>query len=500
MTLASGSRHGSYEILSSLGEGGMGQVYRARDTRLQRDVAIKVLPLHLAADPERLARLGREARMLAALNHPNVAAIYGLEEIDGNPSLVMECVEGETLAQKLARGALPLEDALPIAAQIAAGLEAAHDAGVIHRDLKPANVMIRKDGSAKILDLGLARTVETTGGGPDPSLSPTVTSTPTGTGVILGTAAYMSPEQARGRPVDKRTDVFSFGCVLYECLTGNRAFPGETVSDSLAAILRAEPEWGDLPPQTPSSIRNLLRRCLQKDPNRRLHDIADARIELEEAMAAPAESPTRTVSLARPAPSRGRPLLWALGGALLGVVAVYSAGRLFGRPTPGGAPPVRAILPLPAGARLDVAGRPAIAVSPDGRTVIFRAVQDGVGTSPVSPAGSGMVPQLYRRGLDRSNAEPIADTEGGFSPFFSPDGEWLGFFTFTELKKVPLAGGAPIVVARVPPVTSGAAWGDDGNIVLTMTVNESLSRVSEGGGPFQPVSTLDASREERSHL
>jgi eukaryotic-like serine/threonine-protein kinase len=484
MTLVPGTKHGSYEILAPLGAGGMGEVYRARDMRLHRDVAIKVLPVHLAGDPERLARLGREARLLAALNHPNVAAIYGLEEIEGSPSLVMECVDGETLAQRLAAGPLPVEDALAVAVQVASGLEAAHGAGVVHRDLKPANVMIRPDGSAKILDLGLARTVDATSGA-DPSISPTVTSAPTGTGVILGTAAYMSPEQARGRPVDKRTDVFSFGCVLYECLTGARAFPGETVSDSLAAILRAEPDWTALPAGTPAAVRRLLGRCLQKDPKRRLHDIADARIELEEAAAAPREPEPTTVVIARP--RRAHPVLWILGGVLLGVVAIYSAGRIFGRPTPGVSPPLRAVLPIPSKARLAFAFRPSIAVSPDGRTVIFRAVEDGV-------------VKLYRRDLDGSEAKPIDGTEGGFCPFFSPDGEWLGFFTATHMKKVPLAGGAPITLTGLPPVTGGAAWGDDGNIVFTLTANGPLSRIPAAGGSLESVSTLDVSRKEHSHL
>jgi eukaryotic-like serine/threonine-protein kinase len=484
MTFAPGTKHGTYEILAPLGAGGMGEVYRARDTRLRRDVAIKVLPASLAADPERLARLEREARLLAALNHPNVAAIYGLEETAGSPYLVMEYVEGESLAQKLAAGPLPVDDALSACVQIAAGLEAAHAAGVVHRDLKPANVMVRPDGSVKVLDLGLARSVESTGGA-DPSLSPTVTSAPTGAGVILGTAAYMSPEQARGKPVDKRTDVFSFGCVLYECLTGARAFPGDNVSDSLAAILRAEPDWSALPAETPVSVSGLLRRCLQKDSRKRFQDIGDARIELEEAISAPYGSSEQTV--ATPSRARGARLLWALGGALVGIVAVYSAGRLFGRPSPGVALPVRAVLPLPAKARLDFAQRPAIAVSPDGRTVIFRAVEDHVA-------------RLYRRRLDRSEADPIGGTEGGFNPFFSPDGEWLGFFTATDLNKVPLAGGSPIRLTQVPPVTAGADWGADGNIVFTITANGPLSRIPEAGGKVQLVSTLDSSRGEHSHL
>jgi len=493
MTLEPGARWGPYEILSSLGEGGMGEVYRARDTRLQRDVAIKVLPRHLANDPERLARLGREARLLAALNHPNVAAIYGLEEIDGSPSLVMECVEGVTLAHRLAADPLPVDEALPIAVQIAAGLEAAHEAGVIHRDLKPANVMIRPDGSVKILDLGLARVVEPAAASTDPSLSPTVTSAPTGTGVILGTAAYMSPEQARGRPVDKRSDIFSFGCVLYESLTGMRAFPGESVSDSLAAILRAEPDWGLLPADAPAVVRALLRRCLQKDPKRRLHDIADARIELEEGLSRAGEAAQEIAPLA----VRGRGQLpWAIAALLLGAAAGALLYRSLAQSASPATPSIRTVLHLPADTGVSLPGGPfaasfpagaAVAISPDGRTVVFRGTKQGVS-------------RLYRRRLDRDEAEPITGTENGFAPFFSPDGQWLGFFTPGELKKVPIEGGAALLICSVPPVTAGGAWDTDGSIVYTRAVNGSLYRVSSGGGEPQPLTTLDAARGEHAHL
>ena len=484
MTLVSGTKHGSYEILEPLGAGGMGEVYRARDTRLRREVALKALPAALAADPERLARLEREARLLAALNHPNIAAIYGVEESGGPLFLVLELVEGQTLAERLADGPLPVEDALSICSQIAAGLEAAHDAGVIHRDLKPANVKIRPDGSVKILDLGLARGVESSPAG-DPSLSPTITSGGTQEGVILGTAAYMSPEQARGRRLDRRSDVFSFGCVLYECLAGKRAFPGETVSDTLAAILRAEPDWSALPPETPGTIRRLLRRTLEKDLKRRLRDIGDVRLDLEDALSAAPESAVETPVF--PRPKTTSPLLWAVGGALVGIVATFSAGRLFAPPVPRSSPPVRGVLPLPADTRLSFANRPAIAVSPDGRTVVFRGTSQGVA-------------RLYRRGLDATVVEPIAGTEGGFSPFFSPNGEWLGFFTTTELKKVPLAGGSPIRISLVAPVTAGAAWDADGSIVFTLTANGPLSRIADTGGRLVVVSTLDSSRGEHSHL
>ena len=484
MTLSPGTRWGHYEVLSPLGAGGMGEVYRARDTRLRRDVAIKALPQDLAANPERLARLEREARILASLNHPNIAAIYGLEESEGSRFLVMECVEGESLAHHLAAGPLPVEEALPVAAQIASGLEAAHEAGVIHRDLKPANVMLRPDGSVKILDLGLARTLDAQASS-DPSLSPTMTSPVTGTGFILGTAAYMSPEQARGKALDKRTDIFSFGCVLFECLTGKRAFAGESVSDILASILRSEPEWSALPAQTPAAVRKLLRRCLEKDRRQRLHDIADARIEIEDAASAP-EAPAGATTVPLPR-RRARPLLWALGGALLGIVAVYSAGRLFGRPALRASPPVHAVLPLPEKVALDVAGRPAIAVSPDGGTVVFRGVEQGVA-------------RLYRRRLDGSTAEPIAGTEGGSGPFFSPDGQWIGFVAGFDLKKIPVAGGSPVTVTKVPPVTMGGAWGTDGKILFPLTPNSSLYAVPETGGPLLPFTSLDPARREHAHL
>jgi eukaryotic-like serine/threonine-protein kinase len=489
MTLSPGTKYGPYEILAPLGAGGMGEVYRARDTRLRREVAIKALPESVARDPERLARLEREARLLAALNHPNIAAIYGLETAEGSPCLVMEYVDGENLAQRVAGGPLPMDDALSVCSQIAAGLEAAHDAGIIHRDLKPANVMIRPDGSVKILDLGLARGVEASPAG-DPSLSPTITSGGTETGVILGTAAYMSPEQARGRRLDRRSDVFSFGCVLYESLTGKRAFPGESVSDTLAAILRSEPDWSALPSETPVTIRRLLRRALEKDVKRRLRDIGDARLEIDDALTSPEPAPGPPVA---PKAKRRSPLLWALAGALLGTVTTFSVGRQFGRPTaPAASPTLRAVFPLPPNTRLSFAEHPSIAVSPDGRTVIFRAVE-------------GQVARLYRRDLGGSEARPIAGTEGGFAPFISPDGEWLAFFTFLELKKVPLAGGAPIRISLVTPVTAGGAWDNEGNIVFTLTLNGPLSRMSGAGGNVQipqapMISKLDASRGEQSHL
>src|SRR6266496_3745551 len=437
MTISTGSHIGPYRVLSPLGAGGMGAVWRARDTKLGRDVAIKVLPAEFAAEEERLARFEREARLLAALNHPNVAAIYGLEIFDDAPHLVLECVEGETLAERLAAGALPVSEALSLCRQIALALEAAHEAGVIHRDLKPANVKIRPDGSVKVLDFGLAKFVESEPERRDLSRSPTITTGGTRTGMILGTAAYMSPEQARGRPLDKRTDIFSFGCVMYECLTGRQAFRGESVSDTLAAILKSDPDWSELPPKTPGKVRDLLRRCLEKTRERRLHDIADARLEVEEALAAPAESAfAPPVSLA---PSRRSPfvsrLSWITLGLVLGALAVAGLWRLLAPPASGTRTiSVRSSITLPVDTQLSVPGlRPSIVFSPDGSKLVFRARQAGG-------------PRLYIRDLGRLEATPIAGTEGGTNPFFSPDGEWIGFFTNRELKKVSLAGGPPVTI------------------------------------------------------
>src|SRR6266850_7233536 len=291
MTLSTGTRLGSYEILSALGAGGMGEVYRARDTKLNRDVALKILPEAFAHDPDRFARFTREAQTLAALNHPHIAHIHGFEESNGIRALVMELVEGEDLAQRIARGPMPLEDALPIARQIAEALEAAHDQGFIHRDLKPANIKLRADGTVKLLDFGLAKAMDplsSSSAGAALANSPTMTS-PAATlaGVILGTAAYMSPEQARGKVVDKRTDIWAFGCVLFEMLTGRKAFDGETLTDTVAAIVKNEPDWRALPPGTPAAVQSVIARCLRKDPAQRLHDIADGRLQLDETLNAP---------------------------------------------------------------------------------------------------------------------------------------------------------------------------------------------------------------------
>ena len=489
MPLAPGSRVGPFTVLAPLGRGGMGEVFRARDTRLGREVAIKALPDEFVRDEDRRARFEREARLLGALNHANIATLYGLEEAEGALYLVLELIEGDGLDRKLAGGALSFDEALGIASQVAAGLEAAHGAGIIHRDLKPSNVMVRPDGTVKVLDFGLARMAGDPKA-PDASSAPTVASSGTEAGVILGTAPYMSPEQARGKPLDRRTDVFSFGCVLYECLTGRRAFRGQTVSDTMAAVLTAEPDWTaavGLPPR----LTALLRRCLQKDPARRLRDLGDARLEIEEIRAegSGARTPAVTHEAARRSGRRYAPLLYGLSSLLVGALLVFASLRLAGdgREMPPHQP-VAATLSLPEGLRPRFESQPNLAISPDGRTVVFRA------------GGEKDFQGFYRKRLAGGEAEPIPGTERGMSAFFSPDGEWLGFTTRSELKKVALSGGEPIRVAELPPVSFGATWMSDGWIAVARTSNNGLWRVSSAGGPFERFVPLDASRGEHALL
>ena len=438
-----------FRVNDFLGRGGMGKVYRATDSELHRDVALKVLSDELAGNPAQAARLKLEAQSLAALNHPNIAAIYGLVKVDGHQALVLELVEGETLAKRLAsprRPKISVEEALEIARQVAAALEAAHEKGIVHRDLKPANVALTEDNVAKVLDFGIAKALqpETDVDG-DPEWSPTDAIAATAPGRIMGTAAYMSPEQARGRPVDGRTDVWAFGCVLYEMLAGKKAFPGDTVSDTIAAIIEREPDWGALPAAVPPEIRALLRRCLQKSVKRRLRNMGDAWLEIDEWLTLPA-SERRAAVVATTRPSAGRRVLpWAFAG-LVGVAGLVAGWNL----TPEAPEPTRRLeVALPGSNLASPLGGRALALSPDGRTLVHTSAS-----------------QLYLRPLDRFESVPVPETLGAESPFFSPDGEWIGYFARGRLWKVSVRGGSPFRLCEAT-TPRGADWADDDRIVFS---------------------------------
>jgi serine/threonine-protein kinase len=431
--LRPGDTIGPYQIIEFAGAGGMGEVYRARDCKLFRDVALKVQSGAFAFDADRLARFNREAQVLASLNHPNIAAIYGLEESDGIQALVLEHVQGPTLAHRISTAPLLVDEALAIAKQIAAGLEAAHARGIVHRDLKPANIKLRPDGTVKILDFGLAKAFDASDSSPL-ALDEAALTGPTGTcaGIVFGTAAYMSPEQALGKAVDKRTDVWAFGCVLYETLTGQQAFHGETVRETLAMIVGHGPDWSRLPVETPASVVTLLHRCLEKDPGRRLHDIADARIEIEQSGGRPA-----MVAWTR----RRRLGAWAVAAVIAIALATAAEWQRAESPTPRADRTVRRLqIRLPdTGSLADAQlmplglGQRSIAISPDGARLAYVLERKGVR-------------QLYRRALDELDGAPIARTEGAFSPFFSPNGAWIGFFADNKLKKVAVSGGDPVAL------------------------------------------------------
>ncbi len=494
MTLTPTSRIGPYEIVSPIGAGGMGEVFRARDTKLGRDVAIKVLPAAFAQDPERVARFKREAQILASLNHPNIAGIYGLEEVGARHAspdasgpmvaLAMEFVEGDDLAQRLKGGALPLEETLAIAKQIAEALEEAHERGIVHRDLKPANVKVTPEGKVKVLDFGLAKALEADGGGssgPDLAHSPTMTRQATEAGIILGTAAYMSPEQARGKKIDKRSDIWSFGVVLYEMLTGRRLFTGETSSDILAAVLTRDPDWTSLPPRTPGRVAELLRRCLERNPKQRLHDIADARLELEGADSPPSSGAVAATALP-PARRFSAPALAA--GTLLGALLASVLWSGVNRNAPGAltrlaivAPPGSSLFPDPTGT----------AISPDGTMVAF-----------VSGDATRSDSQIWVRPLDSLVATRLEDADGGNLPFWSPDSRRIGFFTSTKLKTVAVTGGRAEILADAAN-GRGATWNRANVIVFAPNWSGPLQRVSGGGGPVTPVTALDPSRKQYGH-
>ncbi len=497
MTLEKGRRIGPYEVVAPLGAGGMGEVWRATDTRLGRDVALKLLPAAFASDPGRLARFEREAKLLAALSHTHIAGLFALEEatVDGTATpvrfLAMELAEGEDLAERLKRGAIPVDEALAIAKQIAEALEAAHEKGIVHRDLKPANVKVSAEGHVKVLDFGLAKAWSGEGDGTaesaDWSQSPTLAHTGTATGVILGTAAYMSPEQARGKPVDKRADVWSFGVLLFEMLTGKRLFDGETVSDVLAAVLTREPAWNELPAATPPSVRRLLRHCLERNPKNRQHDIADARVALDEALRGVPEDASAPAAFApRVAPLWRRalpPAAAALVGAGLSLWAPW-------RPVPEPAKPVRLSVELGAHASLVTAGfgmGTAAILSPDGGVLAF-----------VAQKAAGERPQLYVRRLESLQASPLSGTEGARNPFFSPDGHWIAYFADGKLKKVAVTGGAAFTLCDAPD-DRGGTWSEAETIVFAPQGRGGLSRVSTAGGTPEVVTTPDPAAEEITH-
>jgi protein kinase-like protein/WD40 repeat protein len=489
--LETGAMVGPYRIDRLIGAGGMGEVYRARDTTLGRDVAIKVLPDAFTADPERLRRFEREARVLAALNHPHIAAIHGLEQADPSPgsgqaavrALVLELVEGPTLADRVARGPLPVADALPIAQQIADALEAAHEKGIIHRDLKPANIKVTSDGVVKVLDFGLAKASTGDASMPDLSQSPSVTLDGTRTGMILGTAAYMSPEQARGQPVDKRTDIWAFGCVLYEMLTSRRAFSGDDVSDTLVEILRGDPDWSALPASTPAAVRKLLRGCLQKDRRERLPDIGVARLEIKETLTAPL---TEAVALV-PVP---RLRVWQRPAPLAaGIVTLIAAAGLTSWFLTRSEPPrvVRlAVTPSGATAFRISAIPPQFAISPDGTRLAY--------------VGAG-AEQIVVRAFDQLEPTALSGLGAPGGLFFSPDGRWIGFFDGTgALKKVVSTGGPPVTVGRAIGTPRGASWSTDDTIVFaTDNTTSGLLRVAAGGGAPQVLTTPNLDQGEQDH-
>ena len=477
MGFQTGDRLGAYHILGLLGQGGMGEVYRARDTTLNRDVALKVLPALFANHADRLARFTREAQVLASLNHPNVAAIYGIE----STALVMELVQGDDLAAIIARGPMPLTEALPIATQIAHALEAAHEQGIVHRDLKPANIKIKADGTVKVLDFGLAKALgPDSGSAIDVMNSPTLTVHATQMGVILGTAAYMAPEQARGKPVDRRADIWAFGAVLYEMLTGKRAFEGDDVSITLASVLKDDPKWHELPKDLPPPVARLLRRCLEKDSKRRLSSIADARLELEEP------EPTRDVSTTPLLPAQRSPLLqwWP---ALIGIAITAAAAAALWPSAPVSNSGISRLSILAPPGEQVYPDSTAVAVSPDGTMVAF--VVGSVARSEN---------ELWVRSVGSMTARRLEGTESAALPFWSPDGRRIGFFSNSKLKIVPASGGRAETLSDAPS-GRGAVWTRSNVIIFAPDAGGPLYRIAASGGTPVPVTKLDSARHEYGH-
>ena len=472
-----GTKLGSYEILSLLGAGGMGEVYRARDSKLGRDVAVKVLPEAFARDSARMARFAREAKLLASLNHPNIASIYGLEDSGNTHALVMELAEGPTLAERIAQGPIPLDETLPIAKQIADALEYAHEHGIIHRDLKPANIKVASDDTVKVLDFGLAKALETEPSAAEIANSPTISRMATQAGVLLGTAAYMSPEQAKAKPVDRRADIWAFGCVLYEMLSAKMAFRGDTVTDTLAAVLKNEPDWSQLPAAAPMRMRVLLHRCLQKDAKQRLRDIGDARISLEEVLAG---APEGALSPPAPTPALRRATPWAVAALLL-ITSASLAFVHFREKPAAPAPLLRYEISPPEKASFGAG----FSLSPDGRHLAFTVTaQDGH-------------TQLWVRDLDELVARPLPGTDGATDSFWSPDSRSLAFSAAGKLERVDISGGAPQFICSAPFLLGGA-WNPDG--VILFGSYQGLMKVSASGGAPSLLTKLDTSRGEVEHI
>jgi serine/threonine-protein kinase len=483
MTTLAGTRLGSYEIVTALGAGGMGEVYRARDTRLDRDAAVKILPELFAADPERLVRFEREAKTLASLNHPHIAQIYGIEEMPGGSgtALVMELVEGDDLSVRIARGPMTVAEALPIAQQIADALEAAHDRGIIHRDLKPANIKVSAEGVVKVLDFGLAKAIEGRDTSVDAANSPTMAMTGTVAGLILGTAGYMAPEQARGQVVDRRVDVWAFGVVLFEMLTGKQAFSGDTISDVLASVLKNDLDWALLPKNLPEPVLRLLRRCLNPDRRNRLRDIGEARIAIADLLAGKVE-PGSDVAGRRGGAGSPPYLAAALALATL-VAAVAMALYLAAGRTPPEASR-RFVISPPEGVSAHVVSRPSISLAPDGWTLAFAGLDKGV-------------PHLYIRGAADFDPRQLPDTAGASNPVFAPDGKSLAFFSGNQLIVMPLDGGPQRLAMVNDP--RGLTWVDATTVVFSPESVGGLVELAVGGGAPRALTTIDEQAQERTH-
>ena len=490
-----GQRIAHYEITAKLGEGGMGEVYRATDTKLNREVALKILPEQFAADSQRMGRFQREAEVLASLDHPNIGAIHGIEDAGQTRALVLQLIEGPTLADRIAQAPVPVDEALPIALQIAEALEAAHEKGIIHRDLKPANIKITPEGQVKVLDFGLAKAVEK----PPQSATelthtPTLSMSATHEGVLLGTATYMSPEQARGQTVDRRTDVWAFGVVLFELLTGERPFRGEDATTVLASVIRAEPDWSLLNDDLPGRIPEVLGRCINKDLRNRYHDVADVRIDVESVLRDPGGPRAESGGAARWS-TRGV-LAWCAAALAVGAPLAATIAWNLKPASPSAARPVHFSFEAPATPDQQLMGGifGRLAISQDGTAVAY------IGARLEREGGQRGADgrQLYLRDIDHGEGVPIPGTEGAESPFFSPDGKWVGFVAHGKLQKVSVEGGAPQKICDAW-IVQGASWGLDGKIVFGGGISSGLMRVAASGGRPEPLTSPDLAKGEVHH-